>query len=468
MTRTAMTKEKKAMAARGPTKAKALIVGLLAAGMMATGLVAALPAQAADTFTVDQAVDTQDVNIGDGDCDVSLAATGFQCTLRAAIQEANATSEPDLIRFSIPDSFGAGVKTITPTASLPPITAPVTVDGYTQPGSSPNTLTKGTNAKLMVQLTGFDAGDVGSSFTNGIEVAASNTSIKGLVINRYSANGVEVRSGVTGVKIEGNFIGTDPSGTLDRGNSVQGVRIGSGNAGTTVGGSSPNARNLISGNDGDGVTSRSANAPVLGNLIGTKKDGSTALGNARDGVLFVSAQSSAIGNGSSAGANTIAFNGGDGIKIVEDSSLGLNTANGNNILRNSIFSNAGLGIDLGFDGPAANDAGDADGGPNTLQNKPVISSAKTVSGKTTVQGSLGSTPNRGFLIEFYSNPSGGEGKKFVGDKVVSTNASGNVSFTFSPANAVTAGQTVTATASGDRNGPGGTSEFSAPKKVTAS
>jgi hypothetical protein len=97
-----------------------------------------------------------------------------------------------------------------------------------------------------------------------------------------------------------------------------------------------------------------------------------------------------------------------------------------------------------------NDPGDADTGPNGLQNKPVISSAKTSSTKTTITGTLASVPNTLYRVEFYSNPSGtDEGKKFLGLKLVSTDASGNATFTFSPASKVAAGQTVTATARGE-------------------
>lgn len=113
--------------------------------------------------------------------------------------------------------------------------------------------------------------------------------------------------------------------------------------------------------------------------------------------------------------------------------------------------------------PTPNDAGDADSGPNGLQNKPVLTSAKTVSGKTTIKGTLNSTPDKTFTIEFFSNPSGDEGKKFLGKKSVTTDASGNASFTFAPATAISVGQTVTATSDSTHE----TSEFSAPKKVTS-
>jgi len=141
-------------------------------------------------------------------------------------------------------------------------------------------------------------------------------------------------------------------------------------------------------------------------------------------------------------------------------------ATGNRILSNSIFSNGAIGIDLNADGPTANDPGDTDTGPNNLQNKPALSSAKkSATGTTTVRGNLNSTPDKTFNIQFFSNPSGtDEGKIYLGSKSVTTNGTGNVSFTFSTKKTIRLGQNITATATG----PGGnTSEFSAPRKVVA-
>jgi hypothetical protein len=141
----------------------------------------------------------------------------------------------------------------------------------------------------------------------------------------------------------------------------------------------------------------------------------------------------------------------------------------NSILHNSIFSNVGLGIDLvgGIEntaGVTANDAGDGDGGANGLQNSPVITLAKTVSGKTTIKATLNSSANAQFTVELFSNPSGNEGKKFLGTKSVTTGPDGKVTFAFSPQKPVKVGQTITATATDSK---GNTSEFSAPKKVVA-
>lgn len=513
----------------GPTgigKAKALAVSLLmlAAAMAAYLVPTAPPAHAADTFTVERTIDTPDVNVGDGDCDVTLAATGFQCTLRAAIQEANVTPEADLIRFAILDG-GTGVQTIevgkAGFGALPTIAHPVIIDGYTQPGASPNTKAVGNDAVLKIELNGASVGGDGLVLSS-----TSNSVIKGLVINRFGG-GITMVGDSAANRIEGNFLGTDPTGSIDRGNSDDGVNlvngpsenvvggtnpaarnvisgnacnavfvagatgnriegnyIGTDNTGTkalangdlgcaaiaiqagsfgnTVGGATAGARNVVSGNKEDGVfLGSSSSTRVLGNRIGTAANGTGALGNSSVGA-FIGGSNNSMGDGTAAGSNTVAFNGEEGVEI--------SSGTGHAISRNSVFSNGGLGIDLlgGLEdaaGNTANDPGDVDSGANGLQNKPVLTSAKTVSGKTTIAGKLASVPNLSYLVQFYSNPSGNEGKKFIGQKIVTTAPSGDASFTFSPAASVAVGQTVTATASA-RNGD--TSEFSAPKTIALS
>jgi hypothetical protein len=73
------------------------------------------------------------------------------------------------------------------------------------------------------------------------------------------------------------------------------------------------------------------------------------------------------------------------------------------ILRDSIFSKATLGTDLNFDGRTSNDLGDPDEGANGLQIIPVLTSAKTVSGKSTIKGRLNSTSNAAFTVRLFSN-----------------------------------------------------------------
>jgi hypothetical protein len=102
---------------------------------------------------------------------------------------------------------------------------------------------------------------------------------------------------------------------------------------------------------------------------------------------------------------------------------------------------------------------------NNLQNNPVITSAKTASGTTTIQATLDVIGSETYNVEFYSNPAGtNEGKKFIGEYVSVANR-GFRSFTFSPDTAVSAGRTITATAT--RVSTGDTSEFSPPQTVAS-
>lgn len=135
------------------------------------------------------------------------------------------------------------VKTISPTSGLPAITEAVFIDGYSQPGATENTQFVGTNAKLLIELDGTNASEF-----DGITIEASNVEVQGLVINDF-ASGISIRNGASNAKIEGNFIGTNPSGTGDQGNTFNGVEIlfgGSDNV--VIGGAPRTAHNLISGN----------------------------------------------------------------------------------------------------------------------------------------------------------------------------------------------------------------------------
>jgi CSLREA domain-containing protein len=406
----------------------AVIVALAIVGLLAPTAYAA-----PSIFIVNRTADTQDADLSNTVCDVNPAAPGNQCTLRAAIQEANANNNPtqrDLIDFNISDTVDPGIKTITPTSVLPEIVEPVIIDGYSQRDSSVNSAAKGTNAKLRIELNGTNVND------RGLAIEASNTVVKGLVINRFRGTGIFIApSGadlLSNVRIEGNFIGTNPAGTVKRRN-INGVLLNA-TTNSTVGGTSLASRNLISGNNGNGVASflvASNNNTIRGNLIGTQKDGISALGNGGNGVLVFSADSV-----------------------------------GTRILSNSIFANGGLGIDLGSDGVTQNDEGDPDPGANRRQNFPVFSSATTISGTTTMEGTLNSRPLEQYTIQFFSSPSGNQGQTFIGSKTVFTDGSGNASFSFSSSTAVAVGQQVTATAT--RTTTGDTSEFSAPQAVTGS
>src|SRR5262245_22740789 len=201
-------------------------------------------------------------------------------SFRQAIQDAEATPAADTIHFNLP---GPGVHTILLTTWLPKAFNPITVDGYTQPGSSPNTLplAQGTNAVLNIEINGAAV-----ALASCWELETPATShIQGLVINRCSDGAIYNKGALT---VTGNFLGTTPAGTpVNDGSSQSWGVFGLGTLGNeppiqmTVGGPNPADRNLISGNVGLGGIRLQYNVAgaVQGNLIGTDATVSYAITN---------------------------------------------------------------------------------------------------------------------------------------------------------------------------------------------
>lgn len=296
----------------------------------------------------------------------------------------------------------------------------------------------------------------------GIEAAARN------VISGNAVVGVAIGNSSSGNAVKGNYIGTDATGTAALGNGYNGVHIAQATS-AVIGGAEPGAGNLISSNLSGGVEIVSDNTIVQGNLIGTQADGTSPLGNPQYGVR-VGGTSNLIGGRAAGTGNRIAFSQsgsvdfGSGVIVTH----GINTL----IVGNSIHSNEGLGIDLGRNWITLNDScdGDSDGSSNGLQNYPVLNSASSGGGNTTIQGTLNSKASTTFTLDFYANtacdPNGyGEGQTYLGSATVTTDAACDASFTASLPIVVPAGQVVTATAT---DPAGNTSEFSTCVQVVLS
>jgi CSLREA domain-containing protein len=318
--------------------------------------------------------------------------------------------------------------------------------------------------------TDFNGGSDFGNAQDGVRIGnAGNNTIGGTVagarnvISGNDANGVFISgtSSATFNRVEGNFIGTDALGgaSLGRnlGNAEVGVRVET--PGNFIGGTATGARNVISGNAGVGVSMLGTGAgdnTVQGNFIGPDVNGAQTLGGNFHGVFISDASGNTVGGTVGASTNTISGNEHHGVMVIGAD------ATGNSILRNSIFENGKLGIELDNDGVTLNDARDPDTGPNNLQNFPAIDSATTSGDTTTLRGRLNSNPNRTFVIRFFSNPTPnfptgfGEGKKLIGQKSVTTDSTGRVAFT-KVVQAVPAGNNVTATAT---DPDGNTSELS--------
>ena len=257
-------------------------------------------------------------------------------TLREAICAANTNAvcgdapkgDPgaDIINFNIP---GSGVRTIIVNLALPTIIEPLTIDGYSQrpctsnpaPCSKPNTLLNGSDAVLLIELNGINT----NGFTNGLSISAGNTTVRGLVINRFIGNGIRIVGGSGGDVIEGNFISTDPTGTIALPNKTTGIYV-TGAPNCLIGGTTPAARNLISGNsvlptgasaieiDGQPNTPLPGTM-IQGNFIGTNAAGTAVLANVGAGIILAYTSNTTIG-GTSSGARNIISGSLYGIEII--------------------------------------------------------------------------------------------------------------------------------------------------------
>jgi CSLREA domain-containing protein len=501
----------------------------------------------ASTYVVDSTADDADATPGDDDCDITGVPT--DCTLRAAIQEANIHVNGTFVD-EIDFSIGSGVQTITPATALPTITERVAIEGSTQDGFAGTpligidgagsggfdglTVGAGGGASALNNLALFDFADAIQLDGSALEVMGNYIGLKqdgtaspswdnDLGIRNGSTSGTTIgdqfdpalrnvisnnRVGVDdssggGAQIYGNYIGTNVAGTADLGNTEDGVRGGGGGGSVII-------SNTISGNDDDGVdvvnnvgfisfnrigtnaagtaaipnsgsgvelsdTVNEFNGDVIsgnafggvrvlggstiikGSLIGVGANGTTPIPNLGAGGIDIASSGNTVGGTSAALRNVIANNVPFGVRVT--------AGTGNRLIRNSVFSNSGLGIDLGGAGITGNDAGDGDGGANLQQNFPVLTSAPPGGA---VAGTLNSTPNTAFTIDLFSNATcdasgNGEGVTYFGSPTATTNAAGNASFSFPLPASATAGKQITATATS--NTAGNTSEFSACRTV---
>src|SRR5439155_13712771 len=190
-----------------------------------------------------------------------------------------------------------------------------------------------------------------------------------------------------------------------------------------IGGTVAAARNLIAGFRTPIGLIFGGNNKVQGNYIGTDAIGTQPLGSSIAGV-GITASNNTVGGTDSGAGNLIGFINGHGVEIGFIEGAGGGAAAGNAVRRNSIFGGTGSGISFNL---------------VTAPKAPVL----TATGGTLT----GAKPNTTYTIEFFSNPTcdpGKEqGKTFVSDITVMTDANGNTSTPFN----IPAGQNVSATAS---------------------
>ncbi|MCA9425308.1 MAG: right-handed parallel beta-helix repeat-containing protein, partial [Candidatus Omnitrophica bacterium] len=435
-------------------------------------------------------------------------------SLRQAILCANLTAGMDTITFDIP---GDGPHTILLESPLPIITDPVVIDGYTQPGAFPNSDPAGFDGSIMVEIAG-DNVDPGFS---GLTVSTEGCTIQGLAIGGFEGflspdeqdvfgGSAILLSGVGNNTVQGNFLGTDASGTIARPNAFGVTCIfNEGSGPNTVGGSSPAHRNVASGNTYSGILLQENSGignVVQGNFVGVDSTGIRKLPNGENGVFIIADSNNLIGGPISGAGNVIGGNLFRGVGLVEPESsrnliqnnyigtdftrsvdlgnaiegiLLFEAGTDNSMLRNSIAFNGDMGIDLEGDGPDVNDIPpdsvppDQDTGSNNRQNYPVISMVSSRVNSTDIHGGLQSLPDSAFRIDFYANTvcdvtGYGEGQFPIGSEVVFTDSNGLAGIEVNLESEVATGDFVTSTATLiDATGnPSDTSEFSLCFEVT--
>jgi len=267
-------------------------------------------ALAQQTLVVNSVGDAADSSPGNNGCDTgNTISTGApECTLRAAIQEANDDALADTINFIIP---GNGVHTILPGTGLPEVTQPVIIDASTQPGYS---------GTPIIEINGANA--VGNE-VYGLSVLGGNSTIRALAIFNFSFTGLRLQTGGQNI-VAGNHIGTDAAGMVDRGNNFDGLAIID-SSHNVIGGTTAAERNVIAGNRDFGLVilnAPSTDNQVIGNYIGTDVTGSNVLGNGLSGVLLSAAvgetqysSDNIIGGAGPGEANVISGNFSNGIQI---------------------------------------------------------------------------------------------------------------------------------------------------------
>jgi hypothetical protein len=442
-------------------------------------------------------------------------------SLRAALQEANASPGPDVIRFRIPTSdpgFAAGAFFIRVRSPLPEVRG----GGVTIDGASQIAFTGATNGdRPVIVVTGEVAGAI-----SGLVLASDRNVVRRLILSRFigaDQAALVIRGGAENV-VEGCLIGVNVTGGGPAGNTT-GVLLTEGARENRIGGASADARNIISANT-TGILLREATTTgnlILGNVLGTTTDGEGPLGNV-DGVRI---EGGATGNriGAPGAGNVIAASLGNGVwirapgsadrNIIQANRIGIapngaplgnrvagititsgsenliggtesgegnliahqrgigvqiiGASRGNRILGNAIWDNGELGIDLRGDGPTPNDPGDGDTGPNDVQNFPVIETAVQRPDRLVLAGTL-DTQGGDVRIELFANAachaSGfGEGETLLGAVTVRATGDASRPATFAVTLPVAAiGRFITATAT---DAAGNTSEFSACVPVNA-
>ena len=171
------------------------------------------------------------------------------------------------------------------------------------------------NFSLIVHFDGGCQGSPGiGSSCSGLYLASNGNRVHHVVVNGFVGNAEGVRISGSGNVVTGSYIGLDPTGAVAVPNDENGVSIDTG-PGNRIGGRTTGERNVISGNQGNGISLASDSNVVEGNFIGTDRTGSVGVGNGGGVIVSFGASENVVGGLSPQARNIISGNDGAGVYI---------------------------------------------------------------------------------------------------------------------------------------------------------
>jgi|GEM_PF-3329458 len=252
------------------------------------------------TFVVNVTTDASDVDPGNGVCETEVEG---ECSLRAALEEANLNPGADTVNFNIP---GGGVQRIVLESDLPWMTDEIHIDGSSQPGYAANTsvFPEPLNGLIAIEI---DASNLWENLnTPTIAIAAPNSSVN--AISMTSCQGACIGTNGNNFSLTGSYLGVTASG-LEPALPAGSAFSYSDGSNLQVGGSNPEDRNIMASSSAVGSFAVNINsgdsANIYGNYVGLAADGETPLGSAM-GLLLAQSTNSVVGGPGAGQGNLIA------------------------------------------------------------------------------------------------------------------------------------------------------------------